>query len=1422
MDDLSKKTKDQLIAEIVRLQNFIASGKNYFPGLSVIEKVEKKAFVLDEKFRVLFNFSKEAILLISDGKIIEFNDAALSLFMLSSDELRHAGILQLSLQQQPDGQTKNFWKTIEKETIKSKETKKLDWFFNRGNNSVFHGEVSVSPLWFDDKPHLMVLIRDISSKKDLEKTIRRIDSEQHFVQSGTWTIDLKSHTAQWSESMLKMHLLSARSVPPTLKEYINVFIDKEQKQEFDGLIRRAIKTGKEFTIDLKVNLPNKEVKYFYLQCKTEKENEVKQSKLFGICLDITERKKLEADLKEQKDSYQLLVNNLPDGVIIYTSDRILYANKGAMEIVGSKELTQEEINRHSIYRFLLEKFHPEIDRKINLIYRGKDLGDVEMKLKKTDGSVIDIRVRSNPIVFKGEPCIQAIFSDITQRKIVERHLKESERKLSTLIKNLPGMAYRCLNNKDWTMEFVSDGSLGLTGYTAFEIVSGQPKTYGNMVHQQDQNHVWEAVQQGVKNKHPFVIEYRILRKNGELAWVREQGVPVFSDTGNLEALEGFIADITPQKIAEKEIFDSREKYKNLVDFLPTGIIIHQSGRIIYANMETIKIFRLNSTTEILGKSEMDYVAADFREAVKQRIKASQEGKEQPFFPIKVVAANGEQVHVETKSIPFLFEGSPATLVVIHDLSQEKKLKEESLRAQIAEQTNQRLEEEIHKREKIQQELSHSQSYIKNILNSSLDIIIANDNNGRITEFNIAAQKAFGCKEPEIFSLYNHQLYRDISEFQRVSDSLKKHGVFAGEVRNIDAKGNEFSSYLTAADLFDEKGNVVGVMGVSRDLTMIKEEREKHRASEQGYKAIFNQALIGIAKISLEGNLLQVNQHFSEMLEVAENKLSGEELSRYTHPDDRELLSTYFNNALTNKTNQSFFDKRLISKSKKTIYCNVNLSLVKNDAKKPIYFIVVYSDISEIKKSQEKLLEQKSKLNAILESSTHLVFSFNKEMSLTSFNTNMIKFIHDVYEVKPILGLKMDDKRMITTPENHQLWMSKINEVFKGQSVSFETSFRNRKGESTTWEIFLSPVLMMEGPIQEIAGVGHNISDKKQAEKEMRDQRAKLEAIFETTSNLIYTIDKDFKLTSFNKIYEKQTYKDLGVKPYIGAATDLEVKKSFPTEQYDYYVKAHLSALKGNPQQYDYKILNKNGQRIYYQVFLDPIVLPDKTINEVVYIAHDISEKMSAQFEIYNSLKEKEVLLKEVHHRVKNNLQVISSILNLQRSYISNPETDDVFKEIQNRIKSMSFIHESLYTTQDFAALNFEEYLKNLIQNLQYSYQKEANAVSVEILAESVQLSLDQSIPCGLIINELVSNAFKYAFEGRKKGKLVVTMKEKAKFVELTVVDDGIGFPQKLDFARTDTLGLQLVTSLVEQLDGSIIKQNKLSGTGFLIRFKKNY
>lgn len=339
MDDLSNKTRKELESEIVRLQNLIKSSKTHFPGLAVIKKVEKLSFAQDEKFRVLFNYSKEAVLIILDEKIIEFNDAAFKMFSLPKEELLNQTIKKLSIHQQPDGRTKNDWRKIEKEIAEKKQVKKILWFFNRGNQNVFQSEITIASVVFGEKHHLLLLIRDLTVNRDLEKTIKRIDTEQNFVQSGTWDIDLKNQTANWSESMMKMHQVQKNSSPPTLKEYINIFLEDPQKEQFDSLVRRAIKTGKEFTIDLKVKLPNKESKYFYLHCKTEKEDETKQKRLYGICLDITDRKRLEADLKEKKESYQLLVNNLPDGVIIYTPKKILYANKGAFAIAGSKELS---------------------------------------------------------------------------------------------------------------------------------------------------------------------------------------------------------------------------------------------------------------------------------------------------------------------------------------------------------------------------------------------------------------------------------------------------------------------------------------------------------------------------------------------------------------------------------------------------------------------------------------------------------------------------------------------------------------------------------------------------------------------------------------------------------------------------------------------------------------------------------------------------------------------------------------------------------------------------------------------------------------------------------------------------------------------------------------------------------------------------
>jgi two-component system response regulator len=218
---------------------------------------------------------------------------------------------------------------------------------------------------------------------------------------------------------------------------------------------------------------------------------------------------------------------------------------------------------------------------------------------------------------------------------------------------------------------------------------------------------------------------------------------------------------------------------------------------------------------------------------------------------------------------------------------------------------------------------------------------------------------------------------------------------------------------------------------------------------------------------------------------------------------------------------------------------------------------------------------------------------------------------------------------------------------------------------------------------------------------------------------------------------------------------------------------------------------------------------------------DITERKEAEERLKASLKEKEVLLREIHHRVKNNLQIIFSLLNLQSGYIRDSHALDMFRECQNRVRSMALIHEVLYQAKDLARVNFAEYIKNLALNLFRSYGVSSEVISLNISVREVMLEIDTAIPCGLIINELVSNSLKYAFPGGKTGKITIDMHlEDGNQLILIVSDDGVGLPAGLDFRNTETLGLQLVNTLTDQLKGLIEVQGK-QGTEFKIIFPPN-
>ncbi len=205
----------------------------------------------------------------------------------------------------------------------------------------------------------------------------------------------------------------------------------------------------------------------------------------------------------------------------------------------------------------------------------------------------------------------------------------------------------------------------------------------------------------------------------------------------------------------------------------------------------------------------------------------------------------------------------------------------------------------------------------------------------------------------------------------------------------------------------------------------------------------------------------------------------------------------------------------------------------------------------------------------------------------------------------------------------------------------------------------------------------------------------------------------------------------------------------------------------------------------------------------------------------SSLQEKELLLREIHHRVKNNLQVISSLLGLQSRYRKDEHAIEMAQESQNRIKVMALIHEKLYRSKDFANVEFNDYIKNLVNDLFASYKVSTSRISLKMDIENISLGIDTAIPTGLIVNELVTNCLKYAFKADKEGEIRISLRlldggEK----ELIVSDNGIGLPDSLDIKKAESLGLRMITNLTERSLHGKVNINKGDGTEFQIIFKE--
>lgn len=246
----------------------------------------------------------------------------------------------------------------------------------------------------------------------------------------------------------------------------------------------------------------------------------------------------------------------------------------------------------------------------------------------------------------------------------------------------------------------------------------------------------------------------------------------------------------------------------------------------------------------------------------------------------------------------------------------------------------------------------------------------------------------------------------------------------------------------------------------------------------------------------------------------------------------------------------------------------------------------------------------------------------------------------------------------------------------------------------------------------------------------------------------------------------------------------------------------------------------DGSEFPIEIGLNPIA----TEAGVMVLASiiDITERRRAQQRLEAALLEKTVLLNEVHHRVKNNLQVITSLLNLQADYAADPRLRAILAESCGRVKAMALTHQLLYERKDFSRLDLGDYLGRLVQSIRSSYRGTGDRIGLrlDLPGSDVHLDLERAIPCGLLINELVTNSFKHAFKGERCGQIVIEIKEGADgMISLSVADDGVGLPPENKLAEGSSLGLQLVQLFVEQLHGTLAVE-RVGGTRFSMRFPK--